>query len=397
MNERDRSPLNVLMTADAAGGVWTYVSALAAALPPEAATVTVALMGPPADAADRARIEALPHARLHHRPYRLEWMPDPWNDVDRAAAWLLELARDTRADLVHVNGYAHAAVAFDVPALLVAHSCVCSWWRAVKGERAPAEWNEYRRRVRAGLARAAVVAAPTSSMLRALRDEYGFDRDAILIPNGLPQRPDNHVPKEAFALIAGRLWDEAKNFKALDAIAAALPWPIVAAGSLDGPDGLKGTPRCLQYLGHLMPAVLASWMDRAAIYALPARYEPFGLSVLEAAQAGCALVLADIPSLREVWGDAAVYVAPDAPDAWRVALASVMEGAALRRALQHAARRRARQYTDRRMAARYLSIYRRLVDTSATHGAPHDPAYRTSRHATRSPARPRREETPKCA
>ncbi len=32
---------------------------------------------------------------------------------------------------------------------------------------------------------------------------------------------------------------------------------------------------------------------------LPARYEPFGLSVLEAALSGCALVLGDIPSLRE--------------------------------------------------------------------------------------------------
>ena len=44
------------------------------------------------------------------------------------------------------------------------------------------------------------------------------------------------------------------------------------------------------------------WFARAGIYALPAVYEPFGLSVLEAALSGCALVLGDIPSLARNLG-----------------------------------------------------------------------------------------------
>ena len=55
---------------------------------------------------------------------------------------------------------------------------------------------------------------------------------------------------------------------------------------------------------------MAAHLAASAIYALPARYEPFGLSALEAGLCGCALVLGDIPSLREVWGDAAVFVDP---------------------------------------------------------------------------------------
>ena len=39
-------------------------------------------------------------------------------------------------------------------------------------------------------------------------------------------------------------------------------------------------------------------------------YEPFGLAVLEAAQAGCALVLSDIPTFRELWDGAAMFVPP---------------------------------------------------------------------------------------
>ena len=56
------------------------------------------------------------------------------------------------------------------------------------------------------------------------------------------------------------------------------------------------------------------WLRRATIFALPARYEPFGLSALEAGLAGCALVLGDIP-MREVWHDAAMFVPPEQPAA----------------------------------------------------------------------------------
>src|SRR5205807_5024409 len=47
--------------------------------------------------------------------------------------------------------------------------------------------------------------------------------------------------------------------------------------------------------------------SRAAIYAGTSRYEPSGMAILEAALSRCALILNDIPSLREIWGPAAVY------------------------------------------------------------------------------------------
>ncbi len=48
----------------------------------------------------------------------------------------------------------------------------------------------------------------------------------------------------------------------------------------------------------------------SSVFASCARYEPFGLAVLEAAQAGMALVLSDIPSLREIWDGAAMFADP---------------------------------------------------------------------------------------
>src|SRR4051812_24669762 len=105
---------------------------------------------------------------------------------------------------------------------------------------------------------------------------------------------------------------------------------------------------------------MARWFGAASIYCLPARYEPFGLSALEAALSGCALVLGDIPSLREIWGDAVLFVPPDDLGALHNALESLIREDALRQAMGAAARARGHHYTPLRMATEYLSVYRQL-------------------------------------
>jgi glycosyltransferase involved in cell wall biosynthesis len=112
-------------------------------------------------------------------------------------------------------------------------------------------------------------------------------------------------------------------------------------------------------------------MARAAVYALPARYEPFGLSALEAGLAGCALVLGDVPSLREVWGDAALFVAPDDPRQLADAFRTLAADDEYRAALGNRARARALAYTPERMAAGYLDAYAAAADVATVRrGAP---------------------------
>src|SRR5690606_871916 len=104
---------------------------------------------------------------------------------------------------------------------------------------------------------------------------------------------------ENFIITAGRLWDQAKNIAILEKAAGAIRWPILAAGDAENPNGGVAEFKNLHLLGQLSDMEIADRLARASIFALPARYEPFGLCALEAALAGCALVLGDIPSLRE--------------------------------------------------------------------------------------------------
>lgn len=364
---------NVLMTADTVGGVWTYALDLAAALASHGCEVTLAAMGgllSSGEARNAARMRGL---HLYESSYKLEWMDDPWDDVAEAGEWLLEIARKTQPDVVHLNGYAHGALPWQRPVLMVAHSCVLSWWQAVKGEPAPPAYDRYAAAVRKGLQAADLVVAPTQAMLQALHTHYGPLPRTQVIWNGrnagVFQRPGRSAgpgtAKEPLIMAVGRLWDEAKNVQALDRAAAQVQWPVCVAGEDQHPGGGQRTFEHVQPLGKLAPRELAHWLARAAVYALPARYEPFGLSVLEAALSGCALMLGDIASLRELWGNTAIFVPPEDTEQIAAALNKLSADHYLRTRLAQAAFLRAQQYTQSAMGVGYWHAYQTLLVDAA--------------------------------
>jgi glycosyltransferase involved in cell wall biosynthesis len=117
-------------------------------------------------------------------------------------------------------------------------------------------------------------------------------------------------------------------------------------------------------LGLLSREEIARWLSAASIYCAPARYEPFGLSILEAALSGCALVLGDIPSLREIWDGAAVFADPTDADAITAATEQLIANSVCREKCARRARLRALEFTPARMAARYIEIYRSMLSQS---------------------------------
>ena len=355
--------MKVLLTTDTLGGVWTFALELTRVLARRDVDVALATMGRALDAAQRDEARRSGALALYASDYVLEWMNEPWADLECAGEWLLRVADEVEPDVVHLSSYGHAALPWRAPVVVTGHSCVLSWFEAVRREPAPASWDRYRQLVERGLQAADAVTAPTQAMLRALERHYRFDGPRSVVPNG--RSPNSFAPraKEPFVFAAGRLWDDAKNVIGVDAVAASLPWPVRVAGELSGPDGARRWPRNLDLAGRLPARQLAETYARASIFAAPARYEPFGLAPLEAALSGCALVLGDIPSLHEVWGGAALYVDPDSRKALETALVCLIEEPALRRALGAAALQRARTFTPERTAAAYLELYQRLLAT----------------------------------
>lgn len=354
-------PDTILMTADTIGGVWTYALELTQALQEFNITVYLATMGEKLSESQWKEAKQLPNLVIKESNYALEWMDDPWDDIEKAGNWLLDLEQQIQPDLIHLNNYAHGTLPWNAPVLMVGHSCVLSWWQAVKNEEVPGKWDKYAERVKEGLQQADCVIGVTKYMLGCLKEHYGPFAFSDYIYNARDKNSFYSSSKKPIVFSMGRLWDEGKNISSLKSIAGNISWPVYIAGEQGDSQAVHSSD--LNYLDKISSPEVAEWLSRTGIYVMPARYEPFGLSALEAALSGCALVLGDIPSLREVWGDAAMFADPDDTIAIQHQIQTLIQNAAKRQAMARKAIQRAQLYTNTRFAREYAGIYRRLLQT----------------------------------
>jgi glycogen(starch) synthase len=358
----EQKPLRILMTTDTVGGVWSYSIALCNALQSFQVHVYLVTTGAPVQPAQHEDVKRLKNVTVFETDFLLEWMASPWESIDASGEWLLQLEERLQPDLIHLNGYAYGSLGWKAPVVVVAHSDVWSWWLSVKGEWPPAGWNEYFERVRTGIQGADYLIAPSETMLNYVKEIYATATPGQVIYNGRESDTFYPAQKEPALFSMGRLWDEAKNIELLTKAAPLIHHPIRLAGEASfAGDSCTTEGRNITYLGKLPAQEVAAQLSAASVYVLPAKYEPFGLSVLEAALSGCALVLGNITSLKEIWNDCAVYV--DTDDA--VALADVinylMEN---KEACLHYAQKaieRAATFTTTAMAENYIQVYRNMI------------------------------------
>jgi glycosyltransferase involved in cell wall biosynthesis len=351
-------PRKVFMSVDAVGGVWTYALELARALATRRIETDLAVLGPPPTAAQRRAAAEIAGARLLATGLPLDWTAHTEAELDDAAARLSELAMAFGADLVHLNAPAHAGLArWRLPLVVVAHSCVATWWRATQCSPLPDDLAWRARRTGLGMAIADAVIAPSHSFARQLASAYVEERRIDVVHNAREPSTVCEAAARDCILTAGRLWDRGKNARCIDRAAARLASSIHAAGPTHGPNGEMVELPYLVHLGEVSATDLAHWYARTAIFVSMSAYEPFGLSVLEAAQAGAALVLSDIDTFRELWHGAACFVPPDDSGALASAIDWLSRNEEIRSDLALRARERAGQYSIEGKLVGTLRVY----------------------------------------
>ncbi len=375
-------PPHVLITTDTWGGVWTFTRELAYQLRRKNWTVTLACLGKPPDVEKQKKLAAW-KVEFHSAEWRLEWMPESRSDVEKTRDWLRELVRRMSPDLLHANQFCAIGSGHSGRELLTVHSDVISWWRQVRGEAAPDDayhaW--YRQLGQTALRQAARVTAPSRAAAEDALRSFDLHREIFSIPNGLsPAFFHPYLEKQNYALAAGRWWDAGKQMSWL----AEQDWPLpLALAGADAAPGMRPVnPRVCarnQFLGELDQRQMRQWLGHAAAMVSASRYEPFGLTALEAAFSRCLLVLSDLPSQRELWGEHALYFPAPGAEGARAGLERHL---AWRQACPDAARARAhgawrhalRQFTGERMAQRYLALYRKMLSPPRLSSGPMRPA-----------------------
>lgn len=402
--------MHVLITSDTVGGVWTYTQELVAGLAARGHRVTLVSFGKLPTSDQTAWMRPLDSVDYRPTEYRLEWMEVAERDIEESRRYLEMLVREVQPDVLHFSQYCYGDINVDLPRIVVAHSDVVSWWIAVHGcEPDDTPWmHRYRAHVTNGLRAADMVVAPSEWMLHAVTRHYLQPKHGAVIYNGRsPELFNPDQPKQDYVLSVGRIWDEGKHVSLLLHTAEVAHHDPSPGGTtanspalqrrggdgstaspeepaLGEPGKSKGTadirivgwaqepgrekrslPHCpsnVQLLGPKSQDELRYLYAEASIYVATSRYEPFGLSPLEAAFSRCALLMNDIPVFHELWGDSATYFRKDDPADLSRVLAELTRDPELRTRLANKALLRAsQQFTAWRMVAEYESAYHQVA------------------------------------
>jgi glycosyltransferase involved in cell wall biosynthesis len=191
------------------------------------------------------------------------------------------------------------------------------------------EWFRFRERkrrqilTRVAARRAGVVIAVSEFSSREIQALYGVPADRIrVIPSGLSPRVALGGIREPLVLYAGSIFNRRRLpdlIAAFAIVSRAVPqaqlvvagenrtWPRQNLSAIASGHGVAGRV-CLR--DYVSDEELASLYGRASVFAFLSEYEGFGFTPLEALSAGVPIVVLDTPVAREVYGDAAVFVAP---------------------------------------------------------------------------------------
>ncbi|HLI24674.1 MAG TPA: glycosyltransferase, partial [Acidimicrobiales bacterium] len=178
---------------------------------------------------------------------------------------------------------------------------------------------------------------PTGEEVRRVRDRYR-------LPGRFVLHVGNIEPRKDVATVASACRESGV--------------PLVLAGAATGaPAPLGGGTLPL---GRVPASDLGPLYGAATVFAYVSLYEGFGLPPLEAMACGAPVVASDIPALKEVLGDAAVYVPPRRPSLLASAISDLLADGDRRqelgsRGLSHAAGR-----TWHDVARETVAVYRSL-------------------------------------
>lgn len=354
--------LKVLMTADTIGGVWTYCMELCKAMQEYSVKFYIVTAGAKLNASQTIEVESLNNIFVYETSYKLEWMQDSWKDIDASGEYLLMLEKEIQPDVIHLNSYSYGSINFKAPKIVVAHSDVYSWWMAVKKDYPTAEWHEYFKRVKNGLENADLIIAPSLAAMDDIKTVYSIYNENVVIYNGRDADVFYQQKKLPYIMSMGRIWDEAKNIKLLIDAAPDINCEIKIAGEKSfQDDDTNLEQKNINYLGKLATQQITDELSAASVFVLPAKYEPFGLSILEAALSGCALVLGNISSLKEIWQDNAVYVNTDDAKALAETITELINDRERMNYFSSKALTHAKQYSSSILAKEYFKQYRQII------------------------------------
>ena len=357
--------MRILLTTDTIGGVWTFTTELTTELLQRGHAVSLVSLG--GQPSHEQHAWCTTQTQAHGPSFQftasnapLEWMEKNDFVFTQGASVLFHVAKQFLPDLLHSNQFCFGALSLNIPKLVTAHSEVLSWADAcrTRGLEKSRWLRQYRSLVTEGLRSCNAIASPTRWMALELARHYSDLPPSYVICHGRTLDPPERQLRTLQAVTVGGPWDEAKNIEMLRFVDSSIRIYVAGerrCGSLIAP---RQIGRSI-LLGALPQSSLLALFAHSSIYIATSIYEPFGIAPLEAALCGCAVIANDIGSLREVWGDAALYF--NGPRSLSALLHQLNHDEQQLAQARQRSFGRAKELTAHSMADGYEALYRALI------------------------------------
>lgn len=215
-----------------------------------------------------------------------------------------------------------------------------------------------------------------SNFLKNLANRY-IDVPIDVIRNGFdsPLDADAQVPKINRILVVTRMFQRKGVQHFVNALAGFNHgWEVVVAG--DGPylPILKNeAKRCgidIHFPGFVQGSTLATLYASAKIFVFPSLQENFPIVLLEAMNAGCAIITTSAQGCAEVVGNAGITTKPESPQEIRAALETLIGDDDKITAYRQAALDRIERFRWPQIASEYERLFREAAMETAAEDIP---------------------------
>jgi glycosyltransferase involved in cell wall biosynthesis len=284
----------------------------------------------------------------------------------------VQLIRTFKPDVIHTHfilpsGPLALALSerFNVPYVLTAHGSDVPGYN-------PDRFGLMHRMLKPAWRRIVEGAWSVTSPSRFLADmirQQGCTVPLAIVPNGHRPHAGLGVTRRNRVLVVARMFPRKGVQHFIDAVGGVRgDWEFVIAG--DGPfrGQLEAQARSVapnvQFVGFVSRETLRSQYESSRILVFPSIQENFPMVLLEAMDAGCAIVTTNAEGCAEVVGDAGLVVPKGDPEGIRAALERLMRDPELVQDLEVRARQRAATLTWPNIVGRYREVLQAAITQS---------------------------------
>jgi PAS domain S-box-containing protein len=280
-----------------------------------------------------------------------------------------KVIREQKPDLLHVHFvYPSGVLAyllarrFKIPYVLTAHGSDIPGYNPDRFEGLHTLLKPLWRRI---VSRAAAVTSPSKFLARLIQRQQPIDVD--IVPNGYAAVNRPALPKRNLVLVVARMFPRKGVQHFIDSVTnLSDDWEFVIAG--DGPylPVLKAQAHrahCpVNFIGFVDKTTLHDLYQQARIFVFPSIRENFPIVLLEAMDAGCAVITTDADGCAEVVGDAGVVIQAGNSAQIRTALTHLMASPERCEELSRRARERVDLFRWPRVAGIYRDVFASVIE-----------------------------------